>query len=216
MRVPDLEVFCKDNSIKMCSIKQIIEYRLATSKIVHRLDPIEGTTINTPHGEFNLVAFRSPSDPMPHLALTVGDVGRLDEYKNPIPNNEPTLVRVHKRDLLGDIFNDLSSGSGSSTGQTLQASMKMIQAEGRGAIIYLRPHGVGDALTDRLSRPHAHNQEDAITEALSPEMVEYGTGSQILRALGISNLKLITNSEASYPHLESFGLEISERVKSSK
>lgn len=91
--------------------------------------------------------------------------------------------------------------------------MKMIQEEGRGAIIYLRPHGIGDALTDRLSRPHELNQEDAVTEALSPEMVEYGTGSQILRALGISNLKLITNSEASYPHLESFGLEISERVK---
>lgn len=220
MRVPDLEIFCKDNSIKMCSIKQIIEYRLATSKIVERIDPIEGTTINTPHGEFNLVAFRSPSDPMPHLALTVGDVGTLDEYHNPIPNNEPTLVRVHKRDLLGDIFNDLSSGSGSgsagSTGQTLQASMKKIQEEGRGAIIYLRPHGVGDALTDRLSRPYAHNQEDAITEALSPEMVEYGTGSQILRALGISSLKLITNSEASYPHLESFGLTISERVKVSE
>ncbi len=213
MRVPDLAEFCKQHTIKMCSIKQIIEYRLAKSSIVERIDPIQGTTISTPHGDFNLVAFRSPSDPMPHLALTVGDVGTLDEYHNPIPNNAPTLVRVHKRDLLGDIFDAFDSNSTNSTGQTLQSSMKMIQAEGRGAIIYLRPHGVGDALTDRLSRPHQHSQEDAVTEALSPEMVEYGTGSQILRALGISNLKLITNSEASYPHLESFGLTIAERVK---
>ena len=91
--------------------------------------------------------------------------------------------------------------------------MQMIQDEGRGAIVYLRPHGVGDALSQRLSRPHDHDTEDSVIEALSPEMVEYGTGSQILRALGISNLKLITNSEASYPHLESFGLTINERVR---
>ncbi len=212
MRVPDLTEFCTQHTIKMCSIKQIIEYRLATSKIVQRLDPIEGTTIQTPQGQFNLIAFRSPTDPMPHLALTVGDVGTLDEYHNPIPNAEPTLVRVHKRDLLGDIFHDLGSST-TSTGDTLQRSMQMIQDAGRGAIIYLRPHGVGDALTDRLSRPHQHNQEDSIIEALSPEMVEYGTGSQILRGLGISHLKLITNSGASYPHLESFGLTITERVK---
>ena len=213
-RVPDLAKFCHEHNLKMCSIKQIIEYRLATSKIVERLDPIAGTTIQTPQGAFNLIAFRSPSDPMPHLALTVGDVGTLDEYHNPIPNAEPTLVRVHKRDLLGDIFNELgSSSTGNSSGDTLRKSMQMIQNDGRGAIVYLRPHGVGDALTDRLSRPHQHNQEDSVIEALSPEMVEYGTGSQILRALGISNLKLITNSGASYPHLESFGLAITERVK---
>ena len=215
MRVPDLEKFCTQHNIKMCSIKQIIEYRLATSKIVQRLDPIAGTPIETPQGTFNLIAFRSPTDPMPHLALTVGDVGTLDEYQNPIPNNEPTLVRVHKRDLLGDIFNDLNSSSepNTSTGHILRQSMQMIQDAGRGAVVYLRPHGIGDALTDRLSRPHEHNQEDTVIEALSPEMVEYGTGSQILRALGISNLKLITNSDAAYPHLESFGLTISERVK---
>lgn len=218
MRVPDLEVFCKEHSMKMCSIKQIIEYRLAKSSIVQRLDPVSGTTINTPYGQFNLIAFHTPSDPMPHLALTVGDVGTLDEYNTAIPNPEPTLVRVHKRDLLGDIFDDIGSSPDpeSSTGQTLRKSMQMIQTEGRGAIIYLRPHGTGDALTDRLSRPHNHNTEDAVTEALSPEMVEYGTGSQILRALGISNLKLITNSETAYPHLESFGLAITERVRLSE
>jgi 3,4-dihydroxy 2-butanone 4-phosphate synthase/GTP cyclohydrolase II len=155
---------------------------------------------------------------MPHLALTVGDVGTLDEYHNPIPNAQPTLVRVHKRDLLGDIFHQQGTSStggavDSSSGDTLAKSMQMIQDAGRGAIVYLRPHGIGEALTDRLSRPHEHNQEDTVIEALSPEMVEYGTGSQILRGLGISHLKLITNSGASYPHLESFGLTITERVK---
>jgi len=216
MRVPDLEIFCKEHNIKMCSIKQIIEHRLSQSSIVDRLDPVDGTTVRTPEGDFNLVAFRCIGDPMPHLALTVGGVGRLDEYNNPISDDTPTLVRVHKRDLLGDIFDDLDSSGGptggSSTGQTLRASMRMIQKEGRGAIVYLRPHGVGDGLSQRLSRPFDHDVEDSVIEAISPEMVEYGTGSQILRALGLSHLRLITNSSVSYPQLEAFGLTISERV----
>lgn len=211
-RVPDLIKLCKQHNIKMCSVKQIIEHRLAQSSIISRIDPIEGTKINTPQGEFNLIAFRSLVDPMPHLALTVGDVGKLDEYHNAIKDDRPTLVRVHKRDLLGDIFNDLDSGSKGSTGQTLRQSMQMIQDEGRGAIIYLRPHGVGDELSQRLSRPFDQNNDDKPIQSVSPAMLEIGTGSQILRALGLSQLRLITNSSASYPQLEAFGLEIVERV----
>jgi len=214
-RVPDLIKLCKAHNIKMCSVKQIIEHRLAQSSIIERLDPIEGTTINTPQGQFNLIAFRSLVDPMPHLALTVGDVGVLDEYHNPIATDEPTLVRVHKRDLLGDIFNELSSSSepNTSTGHILRQSMQMIQDAGRGAIVYLRPHGVGDGLSQMLSRPFDQDNADKPIQSVSPTMIEYGTGSQILRGLGLSHLKLITNSEASYPQLEAFGLTITERVK---
>lgn len=215
-RVPDLVKLCNEHNIKMCSVKQIIEHRLAQSSIIERIEPITGTTIQTPQGAFNLIAFKSLVDPMPHLALTVGDVGNLDEYHNPIASDEPTLVRVHKRDLLGDIFHQQgttsSDGADSSSGDTLARSMQMIQDAGRGAIIYLRPHGIGDALSQMLSRPVDHNNEDKPVQSVSPAMVEYGTGSQILRGLGISNLKLITDSKASYPHLESFGLTISERV----
>ncbi len=213
-RVPDLIALCKEHGIKMCSVKQIIEHRLSQSSIIERMDPIEGTKIQTPQGEFNLIAFRSLVDPMPHLALTVGDVGTLDEYHNPIAHDEPTLVRVHKRNLLGDIFNELdTTSSGGSSGDTLRRSMQMIQEAGRGAIVYLRPHGIGDALTDRLSRPFDQDTNDKPVQSVSPTMIEYGTGSQILRGLGLSHLKLITNSDAAYPHLESFGLTISERVK---
>ena len=213
-RVDDLVKLCKEHNIKMCSVKQIIEHRLSQSSIIERLDPISGTKIQTPQGEFNLIAFKSLVDPMPHLALTVGDVGNLDEYHNPIATEEPTLVRVHKRDLLGDIFHQQgTTSSGGSSGDTLAKSMQMIQDAGRGAIIYLRPHGIGDALSQMLSRPIDHDQEDKPVQSVSPAMVEYGTGSQILRGLGISHLKLITNSGASYPHLESFGLTITERVK---
>jgi len=213
-RVPDLVKLCKEHKIKMCSVKQIIEHRLSQSSIIERLDPISGTKIQTPQGEFNLIAFKSLVDPMPHLALTVGDVGNLDEYHNPIASEEPTLVRVHKRDLLGDIFHEQgASSTGRSSGDTLAKSMQMIQDAGRGAIIYLRPHGIGDALSQMLSRPIDQDNADKPVQSVSPAMVEYGTGSQILRGLGISHLKLITNSGASYPHLESFGLTITERVQ---
>lgn len=211
-RVPDLIALCKQHGIKMCSVKQIIEHRLSQSSIIQRLDPIAGTPIDTPMGTFNLIAFRSLVDPMPHLALTVGDVGKLDEYNNPIASDKPTLVRVHRRDLLGDIFDDQSSSPTGSTGHTLRQSMKMIQHEGRGAIVYLRPHGVGDALSQRLSRPFDHDLADKPIQSVSPAMLEYGTGSQILRALGLTNLRLITNSTAAYPQLEAFGLRISQRV----
>jgi 3,4-dihydroxy 2-butanone 4-phosphate synthase/GTP cyclohydrolase II len=214
-RVPDLIALCREHNIKMCSVKQIIEHRLAESSLISRIDPIAGTPIETPMGTFNLIAFRSMVDPMPHLALTVGDVGQLGADGHPVESDDPTLVRVHRRDLLGDIFDDLDSGSDhtTSTGHTLRQSMKMIQDAGRGAIVYLRPHGVGDALSQRLSRPFDHDQADKPIQSVSPAMLEIGTGSQILRALGLKDLKLITNSSTPYPQLEAFGLRISERIR---
>ncbi|VAX40281.1 3,4-dihydroxy-2-butanone 4-phosphate synthase / GTP cyclohydrolase II [hydrothermal vent metagenome] len=215
-RVPDLEAFCKQHTLKMCSVRQIIEHRLAGEPFIHRLEPIEGTPIDTPLGRFNCVVFRSLVDPLPHLALTVGDVGRLGADGNPVETDEPTLVRVHRRDLLGDIFDDLTtSGSAdgpTSTGQLLRQSMRMIQEAGRGVIIYLRPHGVGDSLSQRLTRPFGHDTADTPSESVPHTTLEYGTGSQILRSLGIKNLRLITNSEADYPQLQAFGLTITERV----
>lgn len=217
MRVPDLEGFAREHNLKICSIKQIIEHRLARSSIVRRLDPAGGTTIRTPIGAFNVIAFTTPYDPLAHLALTVGGVGALDETGAPIETRQPTLVRVHKRDLLGDIFDDLGSGSdpSGSTGQTLRASLQLIQNAGRGAVVYLRPQGAGGpgaSLSTRLQRPVGHSSQDAPGESVSPATLDYGTGSQILRALGLSSLRLITNSNAAYPRLDAFGLTIAERV----
>lgn len=211
-RLPDLEAFTARHGLKMCSIKQIIEHRLTRSTIVQRLDPAGGTTLRTPEGEFTLVAFRSIVDPLPHLALTVGGVGRLTPDGAAVETQEPTLVRVHRRDLLGDIFNDLRSSPAGPTGDTLRASMRMIQREGRGAIVYLRPSGVGDGLSQRLTRPHGATDEDRPHSSVPSAMLEYGVGSQILRALGLTRLRLITGSTTDYPQLEAFGLTIEERV----
>ena len=213
-RLPDLIALGRRHGIKVCSVAQIIEHRLSASPLVERMEPKGGQTIRTPEGEFNLIAFRSPVDQLPHLALTVGGVGAVDAQGVHVQTTEPTLVRVHRRDLLGDIFDDLdSSPGGASTGATLRSSMRMIQKAGRGAIVYLRPSGVGDALSQRLTRPFNLDESDRPRTSVNPAMLEYGVGSQILRDLGLSKLRLITNSQTDYPHLQSFGLEIVDRVQ---
>ncbi|MEZ6317377.1 MAG: hypothetical protein R3B49_01295 [Phycisphaerales bacterium] len=196
----------------MCSVRQIIEHRLTRAGIVERLEPRAGQTLRTPMGDFNLIAFRSLVDPLPHLALTVGDVGAINADGVVAESHEPTLVRVHRRDLLGDIFDDLDSSSHGSSGATLRGAMQLIQREGRGAIVYLRPHGVGDALSQRLQRPFDTRDQDRPHQSVPHATLEYGVGSQILRALGLTRLRLITPSATDYPQLAAFGLEIVDRV----
>ena len=210
-RVPDLAKFIQKHSMKMCSVRQIIEYRLARESLVKRLEPSAGQAITTPEGEFTLIAFRSLVDPLPHLALTAGGVGSLAADGSVIESAAPTLVRVHRRDLLGDIFG-VAGNSGAASASLLRQSMRMIQAEGRGAIVYLRPSGADETLTHRLTRPFDFHDEDTPRKSVPAAMVEYGTGSQILRALGLRNLRLLTNSSVEYPQLDAFGLSIAETV----
>lgn len=205
-RVPDLVTLCRSHGLKMCSVKQLIEHRLSRQSLVERLEPAAGQRIETAEGAFNLVSFRSVVDPLPHLALTVGDVGRLNDDGSVVESAEPTLVRVHRRDLLGDIF-----GAGPSS-DVLRGSMRAVQQAGRGVIVYLRPTGTPDTLTQRLTRPFDLDEADTPRQSVAPATVEYGTGSQILRALGLRRLRLLSNSQTDYPQLEAFGLEIVERV----
>ncbi len=162
-RVPDLITFCKKHGLKMCSVAQVIEHRLGRQRLVSRLEPSRGTPIETAHGTFNLIAYESLVDPLPHLALTVGGVGDLDSEGQPIEQAEPTLVRMHRRNLLGDVFGDrgsLSQRDGNaqaeasvvSSAEVLGASMRAIQEAGRGVLVYLRPEGAGDDLAQRLLR----------------------------------------------------------------
>jgi 3,4-dihydroxy 2-butanone 4-phosphate synthase/GTP cyclohydrolase II len=215
-RVPDLVEFNTRHGLKMCSIKQLIEHRLRTERFVERLEPRAGTPIETAHGPFDLLAFRSITDPLPHLALTLGGVGGLDGSGNVIEQTEPVLVRVHRRDLLGDIFGATQDGRNTRT--ILDSAMAQIRAEGRGALVYLRPSGGLDTvsayanLNNRLTQPFNLDNADSPTKSQAAGALEYGTGSQIVRALGITRMKLLTNSDAAYPQLEAFGLSITERV----
>jgi 3,4-dihydroxy 2-butanone 4-phosphate synthase/GTP cyclohydrolase II len=225
-RMPDLEVLSTKHGIKICTVAQIIAHRLERESLVKRLEPAGGTQIRTQLGEFNLIGFQSVVDALPHVALCVGGVGDLDSAGRVLTSNEPTLVRMHRRNLLGDIFLDLDSSSGGPTGRTLHASMRAIQRAGRGAIVYLRPEGAGDAamagsaaLEQRLQTPRRHtaaSMESFVggTPAQSAQtpahMRDFGVGCQILRGLGLSRLRLMTNHPHDLPGLEGFGLEVAE------
>jgi 3,4-dihydroxy 2-butanone 4-phosphate synthase / GTP cyclohydrolase II len=234
-RVPDLITFCERHGIKMCSVAQVIEHRLGRQRLVSRLRPAGGTPIETAHGTFNLIAYESLVDPLPHLALTVGGVGDLDSEGQPTERAEPTLVRMHRRNLLGDIFGDrgsLSRRGGASTAgesvvstaEVLSESMRAIQDAGAGVLVYLRPEGAGDDLAQRLlriRRPKVDPDEPNLARAdgaadsggsIPMNEREFGIGCQILRDLGVSKLRLLTNHATKWPGLEAFGLEIVDRV----
>ncbi|MEL6330835.1 MAG: 3,4-dihydroxy-2-butanone-4-phosphate synthase [Planctomycetota bacterium] len=225
-RVPDLAKIAEKHNIKMCSVAQIIEHRLARQSLVQRLEPAGGRTLRTPEGEFCLIGFESAVDPLPHLALTVGGVGRLAADGTPIESNEPTLVRMHRRDVLGDIFGDLDTGldPATSSGDQLRAAMRRVQAEGRGAIVYLRPSLTGEPgdLRSRLTQVAGNGTGDADSPALAhlpdgasampADLRRFGIGGQILRNLGLSKLRLLSSHAKTMPGLDAFGLEIVETV----
>jgi 3,4-dihydroxy 2-butanone 4-phosphate synthase/GTP cyclohydrolase II len=233
-RLPDLEKFCARHGLKMCSVAQIIAYRLQRESLVRRLEPIRGRTVRTPHGLFTGIAYESLVDPLPHLALVMGRVGQLDASGHPLPVDRPVLVRMHRRHLLGDIFDDLESVPGGtySSGQLLHGAMRAIAQAGEGAIVYLRPAspaGVFDPadLAGRMHsvhRPDRHPDDpdfaplatDAHAQA-TPESGAYphrdhGIGGQILRDLGLSTLRVLTNAPKPMPGLEAFGIRIAEYV----
>ena len=229
-RVPDLVEFCGRHRIKMCSVAQIIEHRLRRESLVRRVVPVAGRRLRTRLGEFNAIMFESVVDALPHLVLTVGDVGLLDPQGAPLVREAPTLVRMHRRHLLGDVFGDLDASSDGPTADVLHASMRAIRAEGHGALVYLRTSGgagreaAESDLEGRLQTLGAgayRTEADAPAlagpggegEAAMPESQrEFGIGVQILRALGLRKLRLLTNHTHDIPNLDAFGLEIVERV----
>ncbi len=219
-RMPDLEVFAERHGLRICTVEQIIHYRLGRERLVHRLPPVEGVVIDTDHGRFNVLAYRSVVDRLPHLAFCVGDVGQLDPSGHPRETDEPTLVRMHRRDLLGDVFGDKSHPSN----RLLTASFARIQAEGHGVLVYLRPEGVEEGEGARVETwlsaaglgagegPDLTGVAGAGARALPMDRRDFGIGGQILRDLGLRRLRVLTNSPKRLSHLQAFGLEVVESV----
>jgi 3,4-dihydroxy 2-butanone 4-phosphate synthase/GTP cyclohydrolase II len=217
-RLPDLERLCVKHNLKLGSVAQIIEHRLARESLIRRLPPTSGTLIRTVQGKFNLIAYDSIVDPLPHIALTMGGIGNLGEGGRAIDYPEPTLVRVHRQNLLGDIFGDIASSPGGQTGDTLRASMAAVAKEGKGVVVYLRPESA-PGFTDieqrlRTIRRPAAERDTPDLPAVSNHIPErdLGIGSQILRDLGLHKLRLLTDSNYTLPGLDAFGLQIVERV----
>ena len=221
-RMSDLEIFGREYGLKICSVEQIIHYRLGRERLVHRLPPAEGVLVDTDHGRFKVIAYRSVVDRLPHLAFCAGDVGGLDPSGHPLETEEPTLVRMHRRDLLGDVFGDKAHPSN----RVLGASLRRIQEEGHGVVVYLRPDGSGEGLSEHQQSwiypfppfpsdsdgPDLTGAEGTGARALPMNRRDFGIGGQILRDLGLRRLRVLTNNPQRLHHLQAFGLEVVETV----
>ncbi|MGE5611107.1 MAG: bifunctional 3,4-dihydroxy-2-butanone-4-phosphate synthase/GTP cyclohydrolase II [Bacillota bacterium] len=209
-RRPELEAFCQKFGLKMTSVADLISYRLKREQFVKR---IETVTLPTRWGSFRLFAYQSAIDPQPHLALCKGGIGERDAEGQVAAQEEPVLVRVHSECLTGDIF-----GSGRcDCGPQLDAAMRMIEAEGKGVLVYLRQEGRGIGLANKL---HAYALQekgldtvDANLElGLPADKRDYGIGSQILRDLGLRQIRIMTNNPKKIYGIEGYGLTVVEEV----
>jgi len=209
-RVPQLLDFCQKHQLKVASIAKLIEYRLQRESQIKRLEVVH---LPTDYGEFKLIGYESTSSPEPHLALCKGGVGDLGSSGQPIIHDEPVLVRVHSECMTGDLFHSQRC----ECGFQLITALEMIEKAGKGALVYLRQEGRGIGLKNKLRAYKLQEQGLDTVDAnlklgLRPDRRDYGIGAQILRDLGLSKIKILTNNPKKISRLEVYGIKIVEQI----
>ena len=200
-RIPDLLEFCKTHELKMLTVAELIRYRMAHERYVHRVGE---ALVDTPHGEFRLIAYESEVDGgESHVALVRGDIES---------GNEPVLVRMHAHCLMGDVFGATTCDCRA----TVEGSLRAIAHEGRGALIYLHQTSKGfsvERIGDRTMLAfHRDRRLPSLPESERKTQREIGIGAQILSDLNLRRIRLLTNHPRRVAALEGFGIEIVEQV----
>jgi 3,4-dihydroxy 2-butanone 4-phosphate synthase/GTP cyclohydrolase II len=199
-RLPDLREFAVKHGLKIISVADIIKYRMQHERHVHC---VAAPRLPTPYGEFRVHAYVNDITGEEHVAMVMGTIEEDTEV----------LVRVHSSCLTGDVFHSARCDCGAQ----LDRAFELISAETRGVVLYLLQEGRGIGLINKLKAYELQEQGHDTIEAnaklgFAPDIRDYGTGSQILRDLGVRKIRLMTNNPAKYVAIEGFGLEIVERV----
>ncbi len=199
-RLPQLKEIAKKFDLKIISIKDLIAYRLETESLIEEEVRVH---MPTKHGDFELIAFRQTNTGEIHMALKKGDW----------EPGEPVLVRVHSSCFTGDILHSLRCDCG----EQLQKAMERVEKEGKGLVLYMNQEGRGIGLMNKLKAYKLQEEGQDTVEAnlaLGFKMDErdYGVGAQILRHLGVSKIRLMTNNPRKRAGLLGYGLEIVENV----